>query len=248
MPKPCAAIVLASALWTGCATKGPTHLYLAGGAGNAVQQIDLSRDTTSDYEQVPLPGAEVIGLGYEFNTDYVWLRLSPGDRLVAIKRFEEEFWYDYNLPESFRMPEGTSGDLAVRAFNRMVFAAMSDGRVARITRYGEVREIRQLSSERQIGGLAWDQVADELLVLWTDGAEVSRYDLDLQVIDSVSLRATVDPVSLAYDSNDGRIIVPLMGGEELGEFDKQGNIIVRRPWPAGVQAMDAGQMSAVRVF
>ncbi len=34
----------------------------------------------------------VIGLGYEFNTDYIWLRLAPGNRLITIKRGVRELW------------------------------------------------------------------------------------------------------------------------------------------------------------
>lgn len=247
-PKPVILLLVTFLLLAGCATQGPTRLYLAGDAEAAVQQIDLSANTTSDYEQVPLPGTEVIGLGYEFNTDYVWLRMAPGDRLVAIKRFEEEFWYDYQLPESFQVPEEASGDIAVRAFNRMIYLALAEGRVARVTRYGEVLDFRRISEDRQIGGLAWDQVEDQLLVLWADGEEVSRYDLKLNLIETVTLAAPLNPQSLAYDSNNARFLVPLAGGQEVGEFDRGGTLTGRYTMPEGMRALDAGQMSAIRVF
>jgi len=250
MSKPLIPTLFAALTFAGCATQGPTHLYLAGDATQPIQQIALEDREYSEYESRLRPSDRVSGLGYEFNTDYVWLRVAPGSRLIAIKRFEEELWYDYRLPDMFNVPAGQSGDLAVRAFDRMVYAALPGGRVGEVTRYGEILGIHRLSSaDREIGGLAWDQASDQLLVLWAEGREVSwfsRRDWSLQK--SVELDASTDPFSLAYDSNRGRIFVPLAGREELGEFDLGGKLLGRMPLGEGVGAIDAGQFSAVRVF
>ncbi len=250
MPKPVTLLLIASVFLAGCATPGPTSLYLAGEATQAVQEIALESGQHTEYDGGLQPGDRVIGLGYEFNTDYVWLRLAPGNRLVVIKRHEEEFWYDYTLPDTFMVPADRSADLAVRAFNRMVYAALSGGRVAEITRYGEILGEHPLSeSGREIGGLAWDQAGDSLLVLWADGGEVSWYARrDWQLQRTVALHEAVDPFSLAYDSNRSRLYVPLAGREHLGEFDLQGNLIGQLPLPKDVGGIDAGQRSTVRVF
>lgn len=196
-----------------------------------------------------MPGEDVVGLGYEYNTAYTWLRLAPGDRLIALKLGHAEFWYDYSLPAEFRLPEGQSGDIAVRAFNRMVYVALADGRVTQVERYGEVRAIHELGQgERKIGGLAWDQWAEQLLVLWADAPEITRYTLEWEEVGTLTLAAEVAPVSLAYGSNEGRYYVMLADKTTLGVFDGEGRLVDRITDLPPVGGLAAGQRSTVRVF
>lgn len=248
-PKPFIALGACSLLLVGCATPGATHVYMAGEADQPVREVAWETGAARDYDGALPPGDRVIGLGYEYNTDYVWLRLAPGNRLVAMKRHAPALWYDYTLPDSYQVEPGKSADLAVRAFNRMVYAALSRGRVAEITRYGEVKAVRELAVDgREIGGLAWDQVNETLLVLWADGTEITVHDRQGDVRERIRLAEAVAPFSLAYDSNRARFLVPLEGGDYLGEFNRAGELIDRHPLPAGTAAIDAGQRSTVRVF
>lgn len=227
------------------------HLYSATNGGHPVRDRALEAGEDDELVGFLEEGDRVVGLGYEFNTDYIWLRIAPGNRLITIKRGFRELWYDYALPDSFLLEDGMSGDLAVRSFNRMVYVAMAEpGRVAKVERYGDVREVIQPGgSERVIGGLAWDQANDRLVILYAgDVPEVVIYDNDVEEVSRVSLAAAVRPTTLAYDSNRRRYYVPLAEAGWLGEFDAEGQLIGRLPFPDPAASIDAGQRSAVRMF
>lgn len=236
----------------GCATRGPVHLYQAGDGSAPVRDLALERGSDDTLTGLLAPDDVVVGLGYEFNTDYIWLRLAPGDRLVTIKRSIREVWYRYDLPSEFASPDQPSLDLAVRAFNRMVYAALPEaGRVGRVTRYGKVLPpVHPGGDARTIGGLAWDQVNDRLLVLYADaeGGEIVAYANETEPVARVRFSAPVAAWTLGYDSNRSRYYVPLQEAGWLGEFDAEGRLLSRLVLPADVRAIDAGQRSAVRVF
>lgn len=250
MSKPLVAVFLTALLMGGCATRGPMHLYSAHAGSHPVEDHALESGPDDQLVGLLEPDAVVVGLGYEFNTDYIWLRLAPGDRLIAIKRGVRERWYDYTLPPEFRLPTDVSGDLAVRAFNRMVYVAMAEpGAVSRVSRYGDVREIiRPGDTGRRIGGLAWDQVNDRLLVLYADRAEVVAYTTEMEPIEAVRFEVEVRATTLAYDSNRQRYYVPLAAEGWLGEFDATGRLLNRLPFPRAGASIDAGQRSVVRMF
>jgi len=235
---------------TGCATTGPTHLYLAGEGAQPIWDRALEDQHDDTLTGLLASEDRVIGVGYEYNTDYIWLRLAPGDTLVAIKRAIREEWYRYELPVEFAGDGERTLDIAVRSFNRMVYAALPEpGLVGKVTRYGKVLPaVRPGGTIRPIGGLAWDQAADQLLVLYADTAEIVAHDRETEVVRRVNLQAAVSPTTLAYDSNRRRFYVPLADAAELGEFDESGRLIERLPWPEGAYAIDAGQRSLVRVF
>ncbi len=235
---------------SGCATRGPTHLYVAGAGSSPIVDHDLEGENHDRLEGFLRAEDRVIGLGYEYNTDYIWLRLAPGNELVTIKRSERKEWYRYQLPAEFGAAGATSLDLAVRAFNRMVYAAMPEpGVVGKVTRYGDVLpSVRPGDAARVIGGLAWDQINDRLLVLYADDGTVVAYDGETTPVATVRFERAVAPTSLAYDSNRERYIVPLAERAGLGEFDATGRFLRVVPVPVGPNAIDAGQRSAVRMF
>ena len=238
-------------LWmSGCATRGPTHLYLAASGAHPIEDRALESADSDRLAGFLEPADQVIGLGYEFNTDYVWLRLAPGNRLITIKRGIGELWYDYTLPDEFLMAEKRSGDLAGRSFNRMVYAAMpSAGEIGKVERYGEVNgTIRPGDEMRTVGGLAWDQHRDRLLVLYVEDAEVVAYANEIEPVARVTFDVAVQPTTLAYDSNRQRYYVPLTEAGWLGEFDAEGRLMNRLPFPDAAAAIDAGQRSTVRMF
>ena len=238
------------ALLSGCATRGPMHLYMAGEGSAPIVDRDLEGANHDELNGFLKPEDLVVGLGYEFNTDYIWLRLAPGNQLVTIKRSVREEWYRYELPSEFGEEGRPSLDLAVRAFNRMVYTAMPEpGVVGKVTRYGEVLDsVQPGETAREIGGLAWDQVNDRLLVLYADDGSVVAYNDEVIPAATVRFDVAVSPTTLAYDSNRARYYVPLADHGALGEFDASGRLIARLPLPEHVRAIDAGQRSAVRMF
>ena len=237
-------------LGAGCASKGPTHLYLAGQGGQPVFDRSLEGENHDELGGLLDSDDQVIGVGYEYNTDYIWLRMAPGDRLITIKRSMRQVWYRYELPDEFAAEGVKSLDLAVRSFNRMVYAAMPEaGVVGKVTRYGKVLpSVRPGNETRAIGGLAWDQVNDRLVVLYAEDGEIVVYEDETQPVTRVKLQAGLDAWSLAYDSNRQRYYVPLLEVGWLGEFDAEGRLIGRLPLPQSVGGIDAGQRAFVRVF
>jgi hypothetical protein len=237
-------------LLAGCATTGPTHLYLAGTGTMPILDRSLEGANHDELAGLLAPGDRVVGVGYEYNTDYIWLRMAPGNRLITIKRSIRGVWYRYDLPVEFASVSSPSLDLAVRSLNRMVYAAMPEaGRVGKVTRYGKVLpSFRPGDDTRSIGGLAWDQVDDRLIVLYRDDVEVVVYENERQPVTRIKLQAEVDPWSLAYDSNRRRYFVPLREKGWLGEFDAEGQLIGRHALPDFVGGIDAGQRAFVRVF
>ncbi len=248
-PKPHLVSLLVCLLLAGCATSGPMHLYVAG--QGAIQDRALESGQGDSLSEFIEDGDVVVGLGYEFNTDYIWLRLAPGDRLITIKRGIRELWYDYELPGEFQLADGQMGDLAVRSFNRLVYVALAEmGRVGRVERYGKVRASFQPGGiVRAIGGLAWDQKQDQLVVLYADeGGEAVFFEDETEPIRRVTFDTALRPTTLAYDSNRERFYVPLAETAELGEFDRDGRLLKRLPLDDPKSAIDAGQRSAVRMF
>ena len=143
------------------------------------------------------------------------------------------------------------GDVAVRSFNRIVYVAMAEpGVVGKVGRYGKVgKVIRPGGSSRTIGGLAWDQVNDLMLVLYADDVPaVVIYDDDIKEVGRVTFEVATRPSTLVYDSNRQRYYVPLAEAGWLGEFDAQGRLLDRLPFPDPAASIDAGQRSAVRMF
>ena len=252
MSKALLTLLAVCTLLLGCATRGPMHLYSAVDGEQPVRDRALEVGGNDELVGFLESSDRVVGLGYEFNTDYIWLRIAPGNRLITIKRGFRELWYDYTLPDSFLLDDAASGDLAVRSFNRMVYVAMAKpGLVAKVERYGDVNEVIQPgASERAIGGLAWwDQVNDRLLILYAEGSpEIVVYDNDTDAVGHVTLDAPVRATTLAYDSNRQRYYVPLAEAGWLGEFDANGHLIDRLPFPDPEASIDAGQRSAVRIF
>lgn len=237
-------------LMAGCATKGPTHLYLAGLGEQPILDRALEGEDHDELGGLLTSDDRVIGVGYEYNTDYIWLRMEPGDRLITIKRSMREVWYRYELPGDFGAEGVKSLDLAVRSFNRMVYAAMPEaGVVGKVTRYGKVLpSVRPGNETRVIGGLAWDQVNDRLVVLYAEDGEIVVYEDETQPVARIKLQAEVEAWSLAYDSNRQRYYVPLQEAGWLGEFDAEGRLVGRLPLPGAVGGIDAGQRAFVRVF
>jgi hypothetical protein len=247
------AVVLAWLGLAGCATPGPTHLYTAGGAGEPLRDYNVATETTElagELADVVGVGEWVVGLAYESNTDYVWLRVAPTNRLRVINRPARRIEGDYAFGEALD-PTVRSRDVATRAANLRVFTVSDAGdRVVELTRRGvRLREFAVGEGTRPIGGLAYDQEADRLLVLWADGpAAVAVSDREGRVEREVVLGATVAATSLGWDANAGCWLVPLPQAGLVGEFDAAGKLVGQREVAAGLGGIDPGPRSLIRVF
>lgn len=71
-------------------------------------------------------GEWVVGLAYESNTDYVWLRVAPANRLRVINRPARCVEAAYPFGEGLK-PTVRSRDVATRAVNLRVFTVSDAG-------------------------------------------------------------------------------------------------------------------------
>jgi hypothetical protein len=240
-----AAVVLGGG---GCTTGGPNHVYFAAGADAAIHDFGPSG---SDLARAVASGERVLGLACDFNTDHLFLRIAPAQVIRVIERPSGKALRE--MPLSPELSSERSADLAIRSSDRHLFAAHPDGRsVVELTLFGEfVRRIELAGLPAPIGGLAYDQKNDRILVLTAGNpAQVGTFTPGGHVMHDMTIAETVAPVSLGYDSDSQHCFVPLVDGQTLGEFNAHGALVSKIPVGAGapVTALDAGPRSFVRVF
>lgn len=231
---------------TGCATRGPNHIYATLASSPAIH--DLTAGTA--ISRLVAPTERVTGLAYDFNTDHLFLRVVPAQVIRVIERPSGKILRQMPLPAELRA--AASADLAIRSADRHLFAVHADRRsVVELTLYGEPLRTIQLAGldmSEAVNGLAYDQNRDRLLALV--GATVRGYDLAGAEVNRTTLAVPVAAVSLGYDSDASRYFVALESAGKLGEFDSAGQLIKTHPAPNALPftAIDAGRRALVRVF
>lgn len=235
----------ALALLAGCATPGPTHVYATCAGASVVHDLAAAGRATVPALQ---PGEVVQGLAYDYNLDQLFLRLAPAQVIRAVHRASGTVVREWPLPPELRA--AGPADLTLRSRDRRLFAAHPDGRsVVEFTLLGvPVRRIELPGLSGPIGGLAFDQRRDLLLVL-ADGA-VTAFTPEGRIASRLTLGAPVRAVALGYDSAAGHVLAPLADGCTLGEFDATGALIAAHRWEGSglLTGLAAGQRSFVRVF
>jgi hypothetical protein len=159
----------------GCHTPGPGHVYAwSPAAPETVQDVDAQQNgPTPALSGRVAAGERVVGLAYDFNTDFLCLRLEPGARVRIFKRGENRFVREWALPAELAAPDrpaaSTTGlDLAVRPQDRHLFALHPakpeiweftlEGRLVRVIAPAPL-------PPAALGGLAFDHVRDRLVAL-----------------------------------------------------------------------------------
>jgi len=241
-------LLLGAALLSGCATRGPNHIYLTSANSAAVQDIGPAPAAVG---RVVASDEQVLGLAYDFNTDHLFLRIAPTQIIRVIERPSGRILREMPLPDDLKTTN--TADLAVRSRDRHLFAVHPDQRsIVELTLLGEfVRRLELRAPAEPIGGLAYDQKNHRLLVLTaTSPARVGSVAQDGFVTYYVTLAGAVRPVSLGYDSDAQHYFVPLGDGTSLGEFDATGALVRthRNEDTGAITAIDAGPRSFVRVF
>jgi len=237
-------------LLTGCATSGPNHVYATLDGDPALHDVGPQ---PRNLAHAVAAGERVLGLAYDFNTDHLFLRLAPAQVIRVIERPSGKVLREMPLPAELKTEN--PADLAIRSGDRHLFAVGPDGRaVVELSLFGEyLRHINLTGLEGPVGGLAYDQKADRLLVLTAASPAATRIGSvgpDGHVTYYVTLAAPVSGVSLGYDSDAQHFFVPLAEGNKVGEFDAAGALVATlQPGDGGpVTALDAGPRSFVRVF
>jgi hypothetical protein len=237
------ALVLGS---TGCASRGPNHVYAVTTAGGDVIDFGPARATVSE---VLAADESAVGLAYDFNTDHLFVRVAPAQVIRVIERPSGKRLRDMPLPAELHTAQ--PADLAIRSSDRHLFALHPDGRtVVELTLFGEyVRAIPLSGLDGPSAGLAYDQQNQRLLVLIAGNRPgVGTVDATGRVTPTATFNREVRAVSLGYDSDARHFFVPLADGRSVGEFDADGKLVGAEALSGPVTALDAGPRSFVRVF
>lgn len=242
------ALAAAALCGGGCATPGPTHVYLAGRADAPI--IDLLPGSAESEIPAYLAAVnELYGMTYDPFTDHLFLRIFPGDFVRVIdrpaRRIKRSFYVD-------TLPPGR-GDLAIRSRDRhLFFVHPSQPALIETNLNGRfVRTVTLENLQSPPAGVAYDQKNNRLLVLQGgDLARVSTYDLSGKRLSGIGLDRNVRLSSLAYDSSAGELYVPLLDDPGIGIFDLEGRLLRTLPSPDGTQRdyIDVGQRSLLRLF
>jgi hypothetical protein len=230
----------------GCATSGPNHVYLTTAGNSEVRDLGPPAAIIAD---ILKPGEHAAGLAYDFNTDHLFVSVTPANAIRVIERPSGKMLREMKLPPEFAGSQ--SGDLAIRSSDRHLFVAHPDGKsVVELTLFGVfVRRIELNGLDGRIGGLAYDRENQRLLVLTsTSPARVGTVGPDGTLAYYARLAGATRPVSLGYDSDARHFYVPLGDGNGVGEFDANGHLVATSATGDTVTALDAGPRSFVRVF
>lgn len=231
---------------SGCATPGPNHVYVVTSGRPAVQDLGRSHGNITG---ILAADEHAVGLAYDFNTDHLFVRVTPAQVIRVIERPSGKILRNMPLPPDLRT-DGPA-DLAIRSSDRHLFAVHPDGRsIVELTLFGEfVRRIEPAGLRGAIRGLAYDQRQRRLLVLTADAAvHVGAVAPEGNVTYYVTFPPGVNPLSLGYDSDAQHYFVPLGNADELGEFDAAGKLVTTHVLDGAATAIDAGPRSFVRVF
>jgi uncharacterized protein YjiK len=235
------AVVLA---FTGCATRGPLHVYSLTESGERLV-LDTSEAAPAEVPSFVEANERVSGFAYDPFTDHFFLRLDPGNRIRVVDRPARKIKREFTIAGA---PENSRGDLAVRPRDGHLFLLLSEGAsVLEATRFGKI--VRTFALEDITAGpsgIAFDMTQDRLLVLDADGRRVTVHDLD----GKRRAETTLDHVaggSLAFDAERRELYAPLRArAGEIGVFDEHGKLV--RTLRAPGRFVDVGPRSFVRMF
>lgn len=197
------------------------------------------------------PADRAVGLAYDRNTDHLFVRIAPGDRIRVIERPSGRQFALIRLEGG--APAGLAADLAIRADDRhLFFLSESGGAIIETRLDGRAVRTDALPGDMSpAAGIAIDQRNNGiLLLLRSPRGPVVVLNRERQEVSRFALRAEIAPTALAHDEATGHVYAPLRPGNAIGEFDRSGTL-VREFSTAGSAPMifvDAGQRAFVRLF
>ncbi len=242
----------------GCHSAGPTHLYLCSKqAPKSVIDLEAQGERRTQIQGRIDEGQVVVGLAYDFNTDFIALRLEPAGIIRIFKRGENRFKRDITLPSALRLQKAdssqvvTNADLALRPEDRHLFAVNPRRpEIAEFTLFGDfVRTISLQGCASPLAGLSYDHRDKRLLGL-VQGSPGKLMAIDAQgrCTDLFHVSDEVNPISLGCDADAKEIYLPLNNGE-VGAYSFEGKLLRRIPTAkTPPTALDAGPRSYVRLF
>ena len=236
------ALLISLLLLTGCATRGPLHVYSLATVGSD-RVSDYGDGRTAEAPSFVGSDEKVTGFAYDPFTDHFFLRLEPGNRIRVVDRparaIKREFTIEEALPKS-------GGDLALRPRDGHLFLLDPDA-VMETTRLGKLVRTFSLKGTHGVPtAIAFDMARDRVLALGADGRQVTVHDLNGARVGEIALEQPVGR-SLAFDAESREFYAPLQNRpNEIGVFNEAGRM--SRTIPAQGPLVDVGQRSLIRVF
>jgi len=246
--KPAAVPAALSALalaFSGCATRGPLHLYTVAAGGDR-PVLDVGASTNAEVPSFLEEEDRVTGFAYDPYTDHFFLRLAPGNRIRVVDRPARAIKRELEIKGA---PEGV-GDLAVRPRDGYIYMlGPTPGHLPFCTRLGKyLGELTLENPASGATGLAFDMVKDVLLVLGEEGHRVTAHDLTGRKVAEVKLDRRAGP-ALSFDSDQREYHAPLPDRPgEIAVFDETGRFLRSTSVAAGSPLIDVGPRSFIRVF
>ncbi len=230
----------------GCATPGPLHVYtLESGVPQAVR--DKGESNTLDVSTFMEEGDSVLGFAYDPFTDHFFLRLAPGNHIRVIDRPARAIKREYTV--TTLSDKNEVADLALRPRSGHVYAVLPhETALAEFTRLGEpVRKLVLSGLTSSPVGVAFDTVRDQLIVLTSAPATITRFSLEGNPLGStLALAGEIGAPSLAYDSEREEYYLPLVGDKAVGIYGADGKLV--RTLPLAAPFVDLGPRSLIRMF
>lgn len=239
------------ALFSGCSTPGPLHLYSIAPGADTVHDIAVDvNDATQPTPSYLNSGDMLTGFAYDPFTDHFFLRLAPGNHVRVVDRPARKIKREFDISDGPADTAMGPGDLAVCPKDGHIFWTDASApdliETTRLAKY--IRRIALAGQTTPAAAVAFDAATDRLLILEQDGRTIKVFTRDGQNGGSITLEKQVAP-SLAFDWVRHEYYAPLAGGSrDVGVFDAQGRKLRTIPITDGDVFIDVGPHSFLRVF
>lgn len=207
------------------------HTYVSLTPGQQIRDIELP---SSNMELIPnAVSSTIVGLAYQKSSDRIFARLVPGTSMREIDRSSGAVIRSFvarqvtpgcgGLTPASELPITECG-LAMRWSDRHFFLDNPNGNpITEIDFNGDfVRNISLQNPGGPIGGLAYDQRANTLYVLFMQGFVVAEVDLNGNEIRRFQPQAPIQPQGMSMSSERREIYIPLVNATHIGVFNLSG--------------------------
>ena len=214
------------------------HAYVSLTAGQQIRDIEVP---TGTMKLIPnAAGSTIVGLAYQKSSDRIFARLIPGTAMREIERSTG------NIIRSFVAQQVTAGcgginpvsefpntecGLAMRWSDRHFFLDNPNGNpITEVDFNGDfVRHITLQSPGGPIGGLAYDQRANTIYVLFIPIMTVAEVDLNGREIRRFRPQAPIQPQGMSMSSERRELYIPSIDATFINVFDLGGALKAQYP-------------------
>lgn len=238
-------VLLVAASLGACRT---SRAFTSGQSGTPLRVIDTDTGPLNDVAD-PGGGSTIVGVAYRPETDLLYVRIAPGNRVRVVSHKTGRVIEDITAGG---VPAGCGGvnpatdqvvadcGLAIDAFGKRLFLDHPNGNPIFVTDLAgkALGKITLRNPGGSIGGLGFDESTQHLYVLYIPTHTVAEVDLQGVEIRRFKPDRPIQPESLDYDSDRAELLIPLVNGTHLGIFDRDGKLL--RQWPLARSGLAGG--------